>query len=235
LTMSDSEHTLANEESEPNTEILTCSICYEPHTDDNLLCRQCGQVWHRECLVKSPTCPVCRAAGGYVKPRPYDELIHMLIGKKVRCEYCKLIIKTKKPRAHLDKCEKYKNFLLEKYLQQRKVIGIAMEQSVPQDPFELNPAEHLKSKFLVGIPDLRSENRNVALVLKLRPSNIPNEYILRIQPTPNKHFPLTLNLLISDSVTTLPQFPTLHGPNEELRTPVKIEPKASVRVWINLL
>lgn len=199
------------------------------------MCRRCGQAWHRECLTKAPTCPACRSAEGYVKPRPYDELIHMIVKDKVRCDYCHLTIKSNKPRSHLSKCEKYKNHLLEQYLRERKVLGIALEKSIPQDPFELNPREHLKSKFLVGIPDLRSENREIQLLLKLRKRDETNAYVLSIRPTSDKYMPLTLNLLVSDSIKTLPQFLTLSSLKEVLTMPVEIKSEGSVRVWLNCL
>jgi len=110
-----------------------------------------------------------------------------------------------------------------------------MEKCIPQDPFELNPKDHLKSKFIVGVPDLRSENRDIQLLLKLRPGIEPDHYVLKIRPTSDKHLPLNLNLLVSDSTTTSPQFPILAEARDQLLLTVTIRKDACVRVWINCL
>jgi hypothetical protein len=233
---SDQEGTLEQPESDTTFKDLTCSICWEPHTNDNLLCRNCGQCWHRECLAKVVSCPVCRSDLGFVKPRPYDELIKIITTKLVRCNFCNLAVQPEEyPQVHLSTCEKYKTHLLRRVHQQRKVLYKSMELDIPQDPIEIKPEDHLNMVITIQIPDLQAAKRIIQLDLQLSKLPLLKHFRLEISSTLGEHLPLNLSILAIDSVQAQPYFITIPDKRTKLQLELVLKTNSAARLWVTAL
>jgi len=208
----------------------------DPHSEDNLVCRECGHTWHRECVLKTKSCPNCRSTSGYVKPRSYDRLIHIISEKKIRCNYCNLLIKSKtNPQTHLSKCKKYELHVLRRTAQARKVLCKSMEQNIPQDPIELNPLSNLKTTFTTDVVDLRSQPRHIAMTLEIEQTMPQNHFELILRPESTNPFPLNLSLLISDSLSTVAQFICIPDADTQLKFPIVVAQGSAFRLWLTAL
>jgi len=233
---SEQDSTLEQPESESTFKDLTCSICWEPHTKDNLLCRDCGQCWHRECVAKVTPCPTCRSEAGYVKPRSYDELIKIITEKCLRCNFCNLVVQPAEyPQSHLSTCEKYKTHLLRRIHQQRKVLYKSMEQGIPQDPIEIKPEDHLNMVLTIQIPDLQAAKRTIQLDLELSKLPMINHFRLSLSATTNEHLPLNLSLLAVDSLQSQPYFITIPDNRTKLQLELVLKTGSAIRLWVTAL
>jgi hypothetical protein len=233
--LEDDEDTLEQPESESTFKDLTCSICLEPHTTDNLTCRQCGQSWHRECLANVNACPNCRGRDGYVKTRSYDELIKIITTKALICNYCHLAVPPAEyPQAHLGTCEKYRYHLARRQYQLRKVLYKAMELNVPQDPIDLSTKD-LPACITIQVPDLRSTKRNIFLDLLLESASKPNHYTLNVRPTSSEHLPLHLSIQVADSLACHVQFIAIPDSKTQVQFELVLKAGVAARFWINCL
>ena len=216
---------------------LTCSICFELHSTDNVLCKFCGQAFHRECVITLETCPLCRNSEGFVAPRQYNDMMEILDKGQVRCDYCRLLIECTNPHEHLSKCEKYKSRLLKRILQARSVMLKASELYVPLDPIELNPREYLTTSLIIQIPDLRSKPRNIQMKLRFATAPVPLNYILTIAAAEStiQYLPLNLSLWISDSVDIVPQLIMLPDADTRLNLTIMVKPDDVVKIYLNSL
>jgi hypothetical protein len=200
------------------------------------MCRQCGQAWHAACVLKTKSCPNCRSVEGYVKPRPYEQLINIISTGKVRCNYCQLLIKKKKTvQAHLSVCKKYEMHLLRHIGQERRVLCKSMELGIPQDPVELNPLLNLNVKTTLDILDLRSQPRKIFIDLEISRTPMPTHFALTLRPHKSNPFPLNLSLLLSDSLNTIPQFPCIPDAQSELAIEIIVAEGSTFRLWLTAL
>jgi len=220
----------------PEYQDLTCNICFGPHSTDNLACRQCGHFWHAQCVLKTKSCPNCRSTDGYVKPRPYDQLIGIITSGRARCQYCNLLIKRKSNMLiHLSSCKKYELHLLRRIEQQRRVLNESMKRDIPQVPVELNPLLVLKTTTTVSIPDLRKESRKILIDIDVVQSQPPTHFEVMLSAPSDAPFPLYLSLLLADSVNTIPQFLCIPDATNGLRIPVIVAVGATFRIWLTAL